>query len=87
LKGTFSLKDDREKLPSESNWFVMPEGRHVLLAACRSSEPAKEVNEDGKPHGAFSAASLAVFRQMRGSISYRDLAKRAEARVRLRVSQ
>jgi len=81
------MKDDREKLSSESNWFVMPEGRYVLLAACPSSETAKEVNEDGKPHGTFSAALLAALRQMRGSISYRDLVKRAEAQVRLRVSQ
>jgi hypothetical protein len=43
----------------------------VLLAACRSSETAKEVKEDGKPHGAFTAALLAAVRQTRGSIDRR----------------
>jgi hypothetical protein len=46
-----------------------PAGRDVLLAACRSSETAKEVNEGGKSHGD------------------RDLLKRVETQVRLRVSQ
>jgi hypothetical protein len=93
LDGALSAKRDRDDdqnektLYSEANWFVVPEGRHVLLAACRSSETAKEVNEDGKPHGAFTAALLAALRQTRGSISYRDLVKRAEAQVRLRVAQ
>lgn len=73
--------------PSAANWLVMPSGRHVLLAACQSSETAKEVNESGKAHGAFSAALLSALRQARGSISYRDLMKRAEAQVRLRVAQ
>jgi hypothetical protein len=71
----------------DANWLVMPSGRHVLLAACQSSETAKEVSEGGKAHGAFSAALLAALRHARGSISYRDLMKRAEAQVRLRVAQ
>lgn len=69
------------------SWAVMPVGRHVLLAACRASETAKEVIDEGRSHGAFSASLLATLRQTRGAISYRDLAKRAEAQVRLRVSQ
>lgn len=72
---------------SGGGWGVMPTGRHVLLAACRSSETAKEVVEQGKPHGAFTASLLATLRQTRGAISYRDLIKRAEAQVRLRVAQ
>ncbi|MER9070423.1 caspase family protein [Mesorhizobium sp. M0902] len=87
LSGSQSAKRNSDKTTPDSNWSVMPEGRHVLLAACRSSETAKEVNEDGKPHGAFSAALLAALRQIRGAISYRDLIKRVEAQVRLRVAQ
>jgi hypothetical protein len=66
---------------------MLPAGRHVLLAACRSDETAKEVWEDGKPHGAFTASRLVALRQYRGEITYRDLLKRAEAQVRLRVSR
>jgi hypothetical protein len=72
---------------SSTGWGVVPIGKHLLLAACRSSEAAKEVIEAGKPHGAFTAALLAALRQTGGSITYRDLLKRAEAQVRLRVAQ
>jgi pimeloyl-ACP methyl ester carboxylesterase len=72
---------------SGTGWGVVPAGKHLLLAACRPSETAKEVMEAGKPHGAFTAALLAALRQTRGSINYRDLLKRAEAQVRLRVAQ
>ena len=64
----------------------MPSGKHLLLAACHASETAKEVFEQSKPHGAFTAAVLATLRQTRGSVTYRDLLKRAEAQVRLRVA-
>lgn len=79
-----SQGDDKQ---AYSGWTVLPRGRHVLLAACQASETAKEVREDGRQHGAFTAAILAVVRQTRGAVSYRDLVKRAEAQVRLRVAQ
>lgn len=72
---------------SGGGWGLLSTGRHILLAACRSSETAKEVVEQGKPHGAFTASLLTTLRQTRGTISYRDLIKRAEAQVRLRVAQ
>jgi hypothetical protein len=71
---------------ANAGWVVMPSGKHLLLAACHASETAKEVVEQSKPHGAFTAALLATLRQTRGSITYRDLLKRAEAQVRLRVA-
>lgn len=86
LDGSFSTKGERDA-SADTKRLVIPEGRHVLLAACRSGETAKEVNEDGKPHGAFSASLLAALRQTRGAISYRDLVKRVGAQVRLRVAQ
>jgi hypothetical protein len=70
-----------------AGWAVMPAGRHILLAACRASETAKEVIAEGRSHGAFSASLISTLRQSRGAISYRDLIKRAEAQVRLRVAQ
>ena len=37
-----------------SSRYAPPEGRHVLFAACRDDEEAKEYVGDGKHHGAFS---------------------------------
>jgi len=87
IEGVFAARLNRGVSSSDANWGVVPSGNHVLLAACRSSETAKEVIEAGQRHGAFTAALLAALRQTRGSITYRDLLKRAEAQVRLRVSQ
>lgn len=87
LDGALTAMRGQDKPSPDANWISIPDGRHVLLAACRSSETAKEVNEEGRPHGAFTAALLATLRQTRGAITYRDLLKRAEAQVRLRVAQ
>ena len=85
LKGVLATNREGEA-SSASSWGVVPTGKHLLLAACRSSETAKEVREAGTAHGAFTTAMLAVLRQTRGSITYRDLLKRVEAQVRLRVA-
>jgi hypothetical protein len=87
LDGALAAGRGRGDGSSDTGWGVVPTGKHLLLAACRPSETAKEVMEAGKPHGAFTAALLAALRQTRGSITYRDLLKRAEAQVRLRVAQ
>ncbi|TBA72887.1 caspase family protein [Rhizobium ruizarguesonis] len=87
LGGALIAASDRGDGSLGAGWSVMPSGKHLLLAACRSSETAKEVMEAGTPHGAFTAALLSVLRQTCGSITYRDLLKRADAQVRLRVAQ
>ncbi|CUH99176.1 caspase family protein [Leisingera aquaemixtae] len=87
LDGALVNNLDRSGGTPGAGWGVVPAGKHLLLAACRSNETAKEVYEAGRPHGAFTAALLAALRQTRGAISYRDLLKRAEAQVRLRVAQ
>ncbi|MEO7448473.1 MAG: caspase family protein [Humibacillus sp.] len=50
-----------------------PTGRHVLLAACRPSEKAKEVTVLGRHRGALSAALERALTTMEGRPSYRDL--------------
>ena len=37
-----------------SSGWTMPEGRHILLAACQDNELAKEYNAEGKSWGTFS---------------------------------
>jgi hypothetical protein len=87
LDGTLAAGSVRGGASPGTGWGVLPSGKHLLLAACRPSETAKETREAGKPHGAFTVALLTALRQTRGSITYRDLIKRAEAQVRLRVAQ
>ena len=45
---------NRSAMPSGASWYAAPEGRHVLFAACRDDEEAKEYKGDGKHRGAFS---------------------------------
>jgi hypothetical protein len=58
---------------------------YILLAACRDSETAKEYTIDGQPRGAFSYFLLNTLKQANGSLSYRDLFKRASALVESKV--
>jgi hypothetical protein len=61
--GTFILDSSElsaatssRRLPiHRSGWYIT--GRHVLLAACRDNEEAKEYQGGGKIHGAFSTSS------------------------------
>jgi hypothetical protein len=70
---------------SGSGWLRLPRGRHVLLAACRSDQKAKEMGEGGTASGVFSAMLLDTLQSARGRLSYKDLFKRAAALVRARV--
>ncbi len=63
-----------------------PAGRHVLLAACRSSEKAKEVTVLGRQRGALSAALEAALLGSDGRPSYRDVLRMVTADVTNRVT-
>jgi hypothetical protein len=69
-----------------SGWALGGSGRHVLLAACRQEEEAREVILDGKPCGVFSHCLGAALRQASAPLTYRDLLAQAAAGVRSRVS-
>ncbi|NUO92063.1 MAG: caspase family protein [Dermatophilaceae bacterium] len=62
-----------------------PAGRHVLLAACRSSETAKEVTVQGRQRGALSAALEAAVLDADGRPSYREILRIVTADVLSRV--
>ena len=61
--------------------YAPPEGRHVLFAACRDDEEAKEYVGDGKHHGAFSFFLGAALKSAAGVPTYRDLFARTSAGV------
>jgi hypothetical protein len=62
---------DLDQAPRER--WTPPAGRHVLLAACRSSEKAKEIRSQGQQRGAMSAALERTLVQSEGTPSYRDV--------------
>lgn len=69
----------------QSGWDL-PRGRHILLAACRDQETAKEYRIEGKHRGAFSYFVMETLRKASGNLTHRDLFKQANALVRSNVS-
>ena len=69
----------------DASRYAPPEGRHVLFAACRSDETAKEYSGDGKRRGAFSFFLGDALRGAAGVPTYRDLFARASALVASQV--
>ncbi|SOE87076.1 Caspase domain-containing protein [Burkholderia sp. YR290] len=65
---------------------TQPRPRHVLMAACREDEEAKETTGDGTARGLFSFRLLEAITSARGDITYRDLYKRVNALVRAGVA-
>jgi hypothetical protein len=70
-----------------SGWLLTDAARHVLLAACRDNQEAKEYNGDGERRGAFSYFLTQALAQSNTSPTYRDLYKRAGALVRANVEE
>jgi Caspase domain len=64
-----------------SSRYAAPAGRHVVFAACRDDEVAREYTADGKRHGAFSFFLGASLKSATGVPTYRDLFARTAARV------
>lgn len=62
-------------------------GRHILLAACRDDEEAKEYLGGAATRGAFSYFLGETLRTIGGGITYRDLFARASAMVRGQVQR
>jgi len=62
--------------------LVLPKGKHILVAACRDHQEAKEyLAEDGQQRGTFSYFLLQALQRTNGNISYRDLAWNINALV------
>ena len=71
-------------------WAAIASGRHILLAACRPEQTAKETWFPGpaglEKRGAFSFYLQDTLQQTGAALSYRDLFKRVNALVQGRVS-
>jgi hypothetical protein len=68
-----------------SGWQTLPHGRHVLLAACQDVQTAKEHYAEGKSWGAFSFFLRDTLQSASSTLTYRDVFKQAQARVRAGV--
>ncbi|MEM7345053.1 MAG: caspase family protein [Chloroflexota bacterium] len=70
------------------NWYKPPAGKHILMAACRPEELARErvLGEDRAMQGVFTHHMLTALQQAGPNFSYRNLAKHVNALVRLTVS-
>ena len=68
-----------------SGWSL-PQGKHIVLSACRDSELAKEYNHQGERRGAFSYFLLETLQQTNGNLTYRDLFKRTNALIRANIT-
>ena len=71
---------------NQSNWFVLPQGEHILLAACRDGEDAQEYDLNNQHQGVFSYFLMDTLRRANGNLTYRDLFQRTNALVRSRVT-
>lgn len=71
---------------SHAAGWGLPRGHHILLAACRDREFAKEYNGNGQRRGAFCFFLTETLRQTNCSLTYRDLFKRTASIVRSKVT-
>lgn len=70
-----------------SGWNNLPEGQHILLAACQDNELAKEYNAEGKSWGGFSYFLRKTLEDNSQSLSYHELYRRTLARITSSISQ
>ena len=77
-----------KKAESKNTGLELPKGRHILLAACRDYQYAREYRgDDGAMRGAFSYFLLKTLEQTNGSLSYLDLARSTAALIRGNVRE
>lgn len=63
-----------------------PGGKHMLLAACRADEEAREYRDGDQRRGVFSYFLTQTLHQAQHDLSYRDLFERTSALVRKQVN-
>ncbi len=81
-----SAGPDKPAMP----WVAIASGRHILLAACRPEQKAKETFFPGptgwEKRGAFSFYLQDTLQQTGAALSYRDIFKRVNALVQQQVA-
>ena len=70
----------------DSGWDTPAAGRHVLLAACRDDQEAKEYFTPTERRGAFSWFLLETLQNGRSTLTYREAHARAKASLEVKVA-
>lgn len=86
LEEANNLYVSRNPEQNPSDWFVLPKGEYILLAACRDNEEAREYYGNNQYRGVFSYFLLDTLGRTNGNLTYRDLFKRTNALVRSKVT-
>lgn len=77
--------DHRGPVRTRTGWSTRVGANHVLLAACRSGETAKELTIGGRGRGALSAALERALRDHSNELTYREIHRFVTAGVLARV--
>lgn len=86
LEEANNLYASRNPEQNPSDWFVLPKGEYILLAACRDNEEAREYYGNNQYRGVFSYFLMDTLGRTNGNLTYRDLFKRTNALVRSKVT-
>jgi hypothetical protein len=65
----------------------MPEGKHIIMSGCEDSELSKELNIQGKRHGAFTHYLCETLENAQYSLSYQNLLRKVKLQVRNLVTK
>ncbi|MCB9434480.1 MAG: caspase family protein [Ardenticatenaceae bacterium] len=80
--------DQARGVSSRNGQFVsLPQGKHVVLSACRPNELAQETQLGGEKRGVFSWYLLDSLQRSGQLFSYRDVFKRVNALVRANTAK
>ncbi len=64
---------------------TQPHGNYILFAACRDNEQAREYYANQQYHGIFSYFLLETLKRANRDLTYRDIFKQTDVRVRTQV--
>lgn len=71
----------KDFIPIDNKQYLPREGRHLLLAAARDTQTAKEVYVGGEPRGIFSYCLVAALEEAKGKLSYFNLLNKINLRI------
>lgn len=90
IEGFDRLQKQRAIQPDQQasgDWLVLPEGKHVVLSACRAEEVANERFLGDDIHGVLSYYLLDAVQRAGTGLTYRDVFARVGTLVRNQVAQ
>lgn len=83
----FSADRDLVEKIKQKDKFEIPSGQHVLMAACRNSQTAKELVVNGQQGGIFTHSVITTLEKYNGRLSYQDVMRIASIKVINTVQQ